>query len=97
MNRTVLYILFSLCISAGCLKAEDGSRLWLRAEKTASAQVKANRKSPAVTVAIEELKTQWRRTVQLNIHRNKELRELGKDCYIISGDKHGNPIQSVPT
>jgi len=96
MNRTVLYILFSLCISAGCLKAEDGSRLWLRAEKTASAQVKANRKSPAVTVAIEELKTQWKGApVQLNIHRNKELRELGKDGYIISGDKQaGITIQS---
>lgn len=95
MNK-IAYILLSFCISVGCLKAEDGSRLWLHAEMTASAQVKANRQSPTITVAIEELKTQWKGApVQLNLNRNKKLGNLGKDGYIISGDKQtGINIQS---
>lgn len=88
MNRTVLFILLLLFASAGALKAEDGSRLWLRADTTASAHVKANRKSPTLTVAIEELKLQWKGApVQLNVTRGKEHRDLGKDGYTISGDK----------
>lgn len=97
MNKTVLHILLLFSISAGYLKAEDGSRLWLRAEMTASAQVKVDKKSPTITIAIEELKTQWKGApVQLSLKRNKVLRELGKDGYIISRDKQeGITIQSA--
>lgn len=97
MNRTVLYILLLFWFSAGYLKAEDGSRLWLRAETTATAQVKTNRKSPTITIAVEELKTQWKGApVQLVLKRDKELLGLKKDGYIISGDKQkGVTVRSV--
>ncbi|WP_352421555.1 alpha-glucuronidase [Proteiniphilum sp.] len=88
MNRTVLYILLLFWFSEGYLKAEDGGRLWLRAETTATAQVTTNRKSPTITIAVEELKTQWKGApVQLVLKRDKELLGLKKDGYIISGDK----------
>ena len=88
MNRTVLYILLLFWFSEGYLKAEDGGRLWLRAETAATAQVKTNRKSPTITIAVEELKTQWKGApVQLVLKRDKELLGLKKDGYIISGDK----------
>lgn len=97
MNRTVLYIILLFWFSAGYLKAEDGSRLWLRAETTATAQVKTNRKSPTITIAVEELKTQWKGApVQLVLKRDKELLGLKKDGYIISGDKQkGVTVRSV--
>ncbi|RNC65531.1 alpha-glucuronidase [Proteiniphilum sp. X52] len=97
MNRTVLYIVFWWCVSAGCLKAEDGSRLWFRAEMTAQAQVKANRESPAISVAVEELEKRWKGgAVHLSLHQNKKLRNLGKEGYVISGEKQtGIHIQSA--
>jgi alpha-glucuronidase len=42
------------------LFAEDGSRLWLRADTDAHAVVTANKKSPTIDIAIQELQTQWR-------------------------------------
>ena len=97
MNRAILYILLLFCLFAGYLRAEDGSCLWLRAEMAASARVIANKKSPTITIAIEELKTQWKGApVQLSLKRNKELQGLGKDGYTISGDKQsGVTIQST--
>jgi len=63
----------------------------------ASARVIANKKSPTITIAIEELQTQWKGApVQLSLKRNKELQGLGKDGYTISGDKQsGVTIQST--
>lgn len=97
MNRTVLFMLLLLFVSLGSLKAEDGSRLWLRADTTASAHVKANKKTPTIIIAVEELKSQWKGApIQLNMTRGKEHRNPGKEGYTISGDKQaGITIQSA--
>jgi alpha-glucuronidase len=67
--------------------AEDGSRLWLRADNTAQANVTANRQSPVVAVAVKELQTQWQGVpVQLKIARIAATRALGDDGYTLSGN-----------
>ncbi|KAA6347214.1 Extracellular xylan exo-alpha-(1-_2)-glucuronosidase [termite gut metagenome] len=69
------------------LFAEDGSRLWLRAETNVNAEVKANKKSPTIDIAIEELHTQWKGApVQLNIVPAKKMPALGNDGYAITGN-----------
>ncbi|MDR0834460.1 MAG: alpha-glucuronidase [Candidatus Symbiothrix sp.] len=52
---TVLLLLF--CLTP--VRAEDGSRLWLRADASAQAKVTANKKSPTIDIAIKELQTNW--------------------------------------
>ncbi|MDR0431559.1 MAG: alpha-glucuronidase [Tannerellaceae bacterium] len=69
------------------LKAEDGSRLWLRAGQDASATVVANKQSPLIATAMEELQHQWRGgKVHLTLRSEKALRNLlGKDGFRITG------------
>jgi alpha-glucuronidase len=72
--------------SIGTVSADDGSRLWLRAATNAHAQVSANKKSPTVTVAVDELQTQWKGgRVHLKMTTDKAIRALGPDGYTISG------------
>ncbi|GHT11449.1 xylan alpha-1,2-glucuronidase [Bacteroidia bacterium] len=66
--------------------AEDGSRLWLRADATAKAVVTANKKSPTINIAIQELQTQWQgNAVKLNIQNANKNKALN-DAYTIAGD-----------
>ncbi|GHT76137.1 xylan alpha-1,2-glucuronidase [Bacteroidia bacterium] len=62
MNHTfkihILLVLFFALVPH--TYAENGSRLWLPAEKNATAQVSANRKSPTINIACQELQTQWK-------------------------------------
>lgn len=84
------YILFLIFVSLLPLMmtAEDGSRLWLRAETDAHAQVTANKKSPVIAVAIKELQSQWKGApVSLTITNNKATKSLGKDGYMINGNR----------
>lgn len=70
------------------LNAEDGSRLWLRAEANAQATVSANKKSPVIDIALEELRSQWKGGVlKLYLSKDKDVIKLGKDGFVIEGDK----------
>jgi len=82
-----IIIFYIFLLSAG-LYAEDGSRLWLRAESGHNATVTANKQSPTVDIAKQELKSQWKGApIQLIIVNSKELRNRGKDAYRITGNK----------
>lgn len=93
MRKIILLVLFLLQISC---KAEDGSRLWLRAEMNGNAEVTANQHNPVIRVAMQEIQQQWKGApVQLDITKNKAVRELGNDGYIINGNKQsGISIQA---
>ena len=68
--------------------AENGGNLWLRAQTGSNATITANKQTPAIHIAQQELESQWKGApVRLNILNNKELRKLGKDGYLITGDK----------
>lgn len=70
------------------LNAEDGSRLWLRAEANAQATVSANKKSPVIDIALEELRSQWKGGVlKLYLSKDRDVIKLGKDGFVIEGDK----------
>ncbi|MDR2058360.1 MAG: alpha-glucuronidase [Dysgonamonadaceae bacterium] len=85
MKKQLLTLLFSACLINAY--AEDGSRLWLRADTTAQATVTANRQSPVIAVAVKELQTQWRGApVQLLIAGTKAAQTLGSDGYTIAGN-----------
>ncbi|MCL1943870.1 MAG: alpha-glucuronidase [Candidatus Azobacteroides sp.] len=86
MKQSII-IFYIFLLSAG-LYAEDGSRLWLRAESGHNATVTANKQSPTVDIAKQELKSQWKGApIQLIIVNSKELRNRGKDAYRITGNK----------
>ncbi len=80
--------LFFILIYPFFLNAENGSRLWLRAGTGSNADVSANKQSLTIDIAKEELKSQWKGApVQLNITNNKDLQKLGKDSYLITGNR----------
>ena len=76
------------------LFAEDGSRLWLPAEKNGNAKVTANKKSPTIDIAIHELQTQWKGApvaLEMQSIQGKVI-----DSYIIIEDeKQGLSIQAA--
>ncbi|MDR0581704.1 MAG: alpha-glucuronidase [Prevotellaceae bacterium] len=89
MKKLLLLTLLGLVFVALSfhMRAEDGSRLWLRADATAQAKVTANKQSAIVAVAVKELQTQWRGApVQLKIARAKDTQALGKDGYTLAGN-----------
>lgn len=95
--KNIKYILIVFCLFAGLIniKAEDGSRLWLRAYTDSQATVKSNKKSPTISIAVNELKTQWKGgKIELQINNSKQLRDLGPDGYNIEGNNNGVMIQS---
>lgn len=68
--------------------AEDGSRLWLRAENNANATITANKNGATLDIAINELQKQWQGgSLDLSIQKTKALRELGEDGFAIKGNK----------
>jgi len=91
------FIIISLLLLATGLYAEDSSKLWLRYETGGNATVTANRQTPAINIAVQELKAQWKGAhVQLNIINSNELRKLGKEGYAITGNRlTGVSIQAV--
>ncbi|MDR0231345.1 MAG: alpha-glucuronidase [Dysgonamonadaceae bacterium] len=86
MKKSIVF--FCLVLLSVGLYAEDGSRLWLRAETGQNATVTANKQSATINIAKQELESQWKGApVQLNIINNKDLQKLGKDGYRITGNK----------
>ncbi len=82
-------LFFCLFLFSTGLYAENGNKLWLRSETGQNATVTANMKSLTVEIAKQELQSQWKGApVQLNIVNNKEVQKLGKDGYLISGNKN---------
>jgi alpha-glucuronidase len=76
-------VFFALSFTA---RADDGSRLWLRADTSARAKVTVNKQSPAAAIAVKELQTQWQGApVQLKAVRTKETQALGNDGYTLAG------------
>jgi alpha-glucuronidase len=82
------FILSFLTFLTFLSNAENGSNLWLRSEPGHNATITANKKTPTINIAKQELESQWKGApVQLNILNNKELQKLGKDAYLITGNK----------
>ena len=78
--RTKICIIFLLCFGL-YIKAEDGHKLWLRAEKTANVTVISNKNSPTITIAKQELEQAWKgkngATVNLVIKKDNAVRGDG--------------------
>ena len=91
------FLLFFLLLIPFLSNAEDGSKLWLRAEADCSAEVTSNKKSPLISIAIDELHTQWKGApVRLTVVKNKAVEKLGKEGYLITGNKiSGVSIQAL--
>ncbi|MDR2917980.1 MAG: alpha-glucuronidase [Tannerella sp.] len=77
-------------------KAEDGSRLWLRSETNCNAEVTCNKQSHVISVAMHEIQSQWKGApVRLTVVNNKTVNRLGKEGYLITGNKQsGISIQA---
>ena len=72
MKQSIIF-LYLFLLSTG-LYAEDGSRLWLRSETGRNTTVTANKQSPTIDIAKQELESQWKGApVQLKITNNKGL------------------------
>lgn len=85
MKRIVL--LFLIASSLVC-KAEDGSRLWLRADTKEDAKVTSDRRSAVTDVAIQELKSQWKGApVKLSPYSRDKALPPGKEGFLITGNK----------
>ncbi|MDR3219917.1 MAG: alpha-glucuronidase [Dysgonamonadaceae bacterium] len=84
--KLIKLALVTLSISFALLsRAEDGSRLWLRADADAQAQVSANKKGESIAIAVQELQTQWKGApVQLNMVGKTRL--PNPDAFTITGD-----------
>jgi len=81
-------IFFYLFLLSSVLYAENGSKLWLRAETGRNATVTTNKQTLTTEIAKKELQSQWKGApVQLNIVNDKEIQKLGKDGYLITGNK----------
>ena len=88
-----VFLFLTLAIAAFVAKAEDGSRLWLRAETNKNAEVVCKIKTPAATIATNEIQSQWSgKTVELKINKAKAITALGEDGYKISGNKSSKVV-----
>ena len=86
MKHLILFTIAFFLLSG--LSAEDGSRLWLRNDTDANAQVTSNKKSATIDIAIREIRTQWKGApVKLNVVKNKNTRSIGDEGYTITGNK----------
>ena len=72
------------------VKAEDGSRAWLRADSVGTAEVVGSRKSATLSIACAELRNYWKgRPVVLQVRTDKVTRSLGRDGYLLFSDERG--------
>lgn len=71
MKRYLSIFVILLFSSVIQLRAEDGSRLWLRMPADGNAKVYAETSSKTIDIAINELKSYWRGTpVTLSIDKS---------------------------
>ncbi len=93
-GKLCLIALFLLCYSMA-VKAEDGSRAWLRADSVGTAEVVGSRKSATLSIACAELRNYWKgRPVVLQVRTDKVTRSLGRDGYLLFSDEKGVNIVS---
>lgn len=86
MGKFLVYILTLLLISSAVL-ADDGSRLWLRADAQFMTKVSSNRKSPTIEIAMQELTTQWKGApISLNIKKALKNKLFGSEGFSIAGN-----------
>ena len=77
------------------VKAEDGSRAWLRADSVGTAEVVGSRKSATLSIACAELRNYWKgRPVVLQVRTDKVTRSLGRDGYLLFSDEKGVNVVS---
>ena len=89
--RIISILTFVLFFSLFSVYAEDGSALWLRYSTGAKAIIMNKKQSPTLNIAVSELRNFWQGgiPITLEIQKNKELRALGNDGYIIRASKDG--------
>ena len=86
MCKFFVHIVALLFISSAVL-AEDGSRLWLRAETQSVARVFSSMKSPTIEIAMQELTTQWKGApISLNIKKALKNKLFGSEGFSIAGN-----------
>lgn len=86
MCKFFVHIVALLFISSAVL-AEDGSRLWLRAETQSVARVFSSMKSPTIEIAMQELTTQWKGApISLNINKARKNKLFGSEGFSIAGN-----------
>ena len=85
--RTKICIIFLLCFGL-YIKAEDGHKLWLRAEKAANVTVISNKNSPTIAIAKQELEQAWngKNDATVNLIVKKDRRVKG-DGFILSENR----------
>ena len=73
--------------NASTLSADDGHRLWLRADTTAQAIVITRNAGITAAIAATELRKQWQGApVILNVKNTLSTKQLGNDGFTITGD-----------
>jgi len=91
-----LLLLLVLLFSPIWMIAEDGSRLWLRADKTAHAHVTASVGGATIDIAFEELRTQWRgKPVKLRLQKPTDSSFKKTDSYRIKGNNRRGYVLSA--
>ncbi len=93
-QRTALLTL--LALFGLFVRAEDGSRLWLRAPENADAVVHSRHDGPTVRIAVAELKKSFRAgvPVTLELKGGGGLRSLGEEGYRIRTSADGSIVLS---
>ena len=86
MKKLILFLILFFAVFV--VKAEDGSRLWLRASADKNAEVISKLKSPTIDVVTKELQSHWGgKSVELKINDAKDIAALGEDGFKITGNK----------
>jgi len=92
--KPVFIILMVLTLHVA--SAEDGSRLWLRADSTTGAIVDANTDGATVAIALDELKTQWKGApVKLRVRKLFKFCFKSNDSYRIRGNNRRGYVLSA--
>ncbi|NDV60597.1 alpha-glucuronidase [Bacteroides sp. 519] len=91
---TFVFLFFSISVIA-----EDGSKLWLRAAHNNNAIISVNQKGPTLSIAQDELSTQWKgMPVQLHINKKKkEFQGRSPESYTIKTQGKNKILIESPT
>jgi len=82
-----LLAVYCLLFTVFALHADDGHRIWLRADTTAHATVTARKAGATGTIAANELRKQWQGApIVLSVKSTLSTKELGNEGFIITGD-----------
>ncbi len=84
MKQTI-FLWIGLLFFCELLRAEDGSRLWLRYDTGADARIVCQQSSPILDIAVSELKNAWQGggQVTLQIRHTSPWDELGREGYTL--------------